>query len=187
MTKILTAAVLTATALSMSACGGGQSGPSAAQRHDATATRSISRQLVASTGKGTDLLSQFPIKKKSADCVASGLVDKIGTKRLQTYGVLDAKYHAKKSISSGIKLRPADAQKATSTVFTCLDVPTAVKKVVASRIATLPAKSRACFNRALNDKNLKPVFEKFFEGDPNGAQQALQAPLAKCAVGSKGQ
>ena len=187
MTKTLTAAILTVLCFAVSACGSGSgTGTSAAAKHDALASRSISRQLFAAQGKSSsDITAQFSLSKKNTDCVGSGLVDKIGTKSLQRYGVIDKSYHAKKSFT-GRKLKPTDAKKATAVFFGCVDVPSKVKSLVAKSIGSLPASVKACFNKALTAATLKPAFEKAFEGDKAGAQSSLQGPLAKGATGSAG-
>lgn len=184
MTKTLTAAVLTVLALLLSACGA-SSGTSAADKHDAKASRSIATQLKAGQGGSSDLTSQFSFTKKSADCVGTKLVDKIGTRKLQSYGIIDKSYRAKKSVS-GFKLKSADAQKATDAFFGCIDVAGKVKALVAKSAASLPASAKACINKVLTAANLKLVFVKFFEGDATGAQSELQGPLSKCATGSQG-
>jgi hypothetical protein len=193
MTKTLTAAVLMIAALVLSGCHSGGSGdnsnsngPSAAQRrHDSTASKSISRGLLSSSKKSPGITSALDFSKKNTECIGNGLVDKIGTKRLQQYGLLDKNYHVQKSVT-GLKLKAPDAKKATDVFFSCIDISKAFHAVIAKSAATLPPKAKSCINQIFTNAKLKPVFEKYFEGDPQGAQSLLQGPLSRCAAGSAG-
>ena len=77
MKTTLAAAAATLLALSLSACGAGND--------DAEASKAISASIMKSqNASGNEAASQLlSLKKKEADCIGDGLVDKIGTDQLQ--------------------------------------------------------------------------------------------------------
>ena len=69
------------------ACGGGgDEEPSAASQQskdDATASKSIADSILASQKSGSGQV--FTVSTKDANCIGDGLVEKLGTEKLQKY------------------------------------------------------------------------------------------------------
>jgi hypothetical protein len=175
MTKLLAATVAALLACTLTACGGDD---------DATASKNISASIISSQKSSTGAAQLLSLKKKDADCIGDGLVDKVGTDKLQTYGVLTKDLKAKQSVTE-VAMSGADAKAATDVLFGCSDIEAKMRAAV-SKAGSIPQAMRGCVDKALASDNLRPMFTKVFEGKQDEAQKALTAPLAKCAAGSAG-
>ena len=179
MRNARTTAVLVALVLSLgsllSACGNG----------DDEAAQNISDFLVKAQ-KSPDLVSRFfVVKRKEADCIGKGLVDKIGTDQLQDYGLLDKDNKVKGSVTQ-LKMAEGDAKAATDVLFGCTDVVAMMKKATTSS-GMVPKNLQSCVNTTITKDNLRGLFVHVFEGDQDAARKDLVEPMTKCALGSKGQ
>jgi hypothetical protein len=176
MTKTLTLAVLTVLAFALSGCGNGD---------DTKASKAISDSIIKSQKKTADSSSQFfTMDRKDADCIGDGLVDKIGTDQLKEYGLLTEKLKTKESVTN-LKMKAADAKSATSVLFDCTNVEDMMQTAI-TKSGSVPAAMKACVNKTLTEKNLRPMFTKIFQGKQSEAQKDLTAPMMKCATGSAG-
>lgn len=179
MSKIRTAAVLAVLTLplglTVSACGNGD---------DDKASKAISDSLVKKQSGDSTILT---LKRKDADCIGDGFVDKIGTKKLQKYGLLTKDLKTDRTVSN-LKMSAGDAKGASGVLFSCTDVSKMVNNAVGSsaQAKSLPSSVKTCISKALTDDTLKPMFTKVFQGQSAAAQKELTAPLMKCASGSGG-
>jgi hypothetical protein len=192
MTRTLTAAVFAVLLMMLTACGGGSDSESSSDsssssaassagsgKDDATAAASISDSLMQAqkTGdSGTQLLS---MDRKDADCIGTGLVDKVGTASLQKYGMLTEDMKAGTDLS-GLKMSKTDAESTTDVVFTCTDVEAMMRSAM-GKSGNIPRQLQSCVNKVLTEGNLRPMFAKIFEGKQAAAQKELTAPLLACA------
>lgn len=186
MTKTMTTTVTTVLLLSLSACGGGgaSDAASAQSKKDAKASASISDSLV----KGQQAAGAgqfFSMKRKDADCIGNGLVDKIGTEQLQTYQLLGKELKAKSSGVTDVKMSAGDAKAATGVLFGCADVENMMKTAI-GKSGNVPAAMKTCVDKTLSEDNLRPMFTKIFQGRQEAAQKELIQPMIKCAKGSQG-
>jgi hypothetical protein len=170
------AAVLTAVlALSLSSCGNDD---------DAKASKSISASILKSQKQSSGTGQFFNLKKEEADCIGSGLVDKIGTDQLTQYKLLTKDLKANKDVTNA-KMSTGDAKAATKVLFGCTDVSGKVQKAV-DKTGQIPAAMKSCVHKALNDTTLRPMFEKVFAGKAQEATQGLLQAMSKCGLGSSG-
>jgi hypothetical protein len=179
MRKARTAAVLVALTLILgsllSACG----------NDDDEATQNISDFLVKAQ-KSPDLVSRFfVVQRKEADCIAKGLVEKIGTDQLQEYGLLDKNNEVKGSVTT-LKMSEGDAKAATGVLFGCTDVVTMMKKATAAS-GMVPKSLKSCVDTVITEDNLRALFTHIFEGDQDAARKDFVQPMTKCSLGSQGQ
>jgi hypothetical protein len=176
MRKTWTALVLTALALSLSACG---------NNSDDKAAKNISDSIMKAQKSSSSSSQFFAVDRKDADCIGKGLVDKIGTDQLEKYGLLTKDDKVKGNVT-GLKMSASDAKAATGVLFGCTDVQSMIKKAI-SGSGTVPKTMRACVDKTLTEDNLRTMFTQVFQGDSSAAQKALVQPMTKCALGSKGQ
>lgn len=191
MTRTLTAAVLAVLLMMLTACGGGSdsegssdsSSSSAAadgsSKDDATAATSISDSLMDAQKTGDSGTQLLTMDRKDADCIGTGLVDKVGTESLQKYGMLTEDMKAGTNLSS-LKMSEADATSTTDVVFTCTDVE-AMMRGAMGKSGNIPKQLQGCVNKVLTEENLRPMFAKIFAGQQAAAQKELTAPLLACA------
>jgi hypothetical protein len=178
MTKTLTAAVLTVLALVLSACG--------SNGDDQAAAQSISDSIMKAQKSSSDSASQFfSMKRKDADCIGKGLVDKIGTDQLKKYGLLTKDNKTKGDVTQ-VKMSAGDAKQATDVLFGCTDVE-GMMQTAMDKSGSVPKAMKACVTKTLNEKNLRGMFTSIFQGQQQAAQKKLVTPMMKCATGAQGQ
>ena len=176
-TRAAGAALLAALALSVSACG--NSGGSGTSSTDKTAAKNISASIMKSQNGST---SQFlTLKKKDADCIGKGLVEKVGTDDLKKYGVLDKNLKPSKKGISDVKMSPADAKSTTGVLFGCADVEKMMQSAI-NKSGQIPKTMQSCVNKALSEDHLRPMLTQLFHGRTDAAQKALTGPMTKCAT-----
>ena len=198
MTKTLTAAVLAVLMLLLTACGGGSDSDSSsssssssastsssaatsatASDDDAKAAKSISDSMVQATKSGSSTSQLLSLDRKDADCIGTGMVDKVGTTKLQKYGMLTEDMEAGTAMA-GLKMSKADADATTGVVFGCTDVETMISKAI-NKTGTIPKKVQRCVDKTLTEERLRPMFTKIFQGQQAAAQEELTTPLLACA------
>lgn len=172
MNKSLAATLTAVLALGLSSCG---------NNDDATASKSISSSIMKSQKGAAGASQVLDLKKKEADCIGDGLVKDIGTERLQKYKLLTKDLKADKQVTA-VKMDAKDAKSATGVLFDCTDVPTMMQSAVA-KSGSLPKSMKGCVNKALNEKNLRPMFEKQFNGKGEEATQGLLKAMSACGLG----
>jgi hypothetical protein len=174
-TRAVGAALLAALALSVGACG---------NNDDSTARKNISTSIMKSQ-QGSSTSQFLDLKKKDADCISKGLVDKVGTDNLKKYGVLDKNLKASSKGISDVKMSAADAKSTTGVLFGCADVEKMMQAAI-NKSGQIPASMQSCVNKALSEGNLRPMFAELFQGKTDAAQKALTGPMTKCATGAGG-
>jgi hypothetical protein len=175
MTKTLSVAVLTVLAVSLSGCG---------SNDDAKASKAISDQVMASQKSASGTSQLLKLKQKDADCIGDGMVDKIGTDQLQEYKILTKDLKPNKDVT-GVTMSKGDAKSATDVLFDCTDVPAMMQKAMNSG-GQIPDNMKACVNKQINEDNLRPMFEKVFNGKQDEATQGLIKKMTACASGGAG-
>jgi hypothetical protein len=188
MTKTWIAAVVVALALPLAGCGssggsGGGSGGSARSARsadDTKAAKAISAAILKNENGGgaTDLVS---LTKAQADCIGNGMVDKVGTKDLQTYKLLDGNLEARNDVTAA-HMSASDAKATTDVFFGCADVKGLVKKAVGASTAGSSSKLKNCIDKALTEANLRAFLTATFEGKSAQAQSLLTRPLSGCVT-----
>jgi hypothetical protein len=208
MSKVVPAALAAVVALTLAGCGGGsgasgtsaKASPSQGGRHtssspagpgatasrsseDAKASDAIAHSFMASPGSGggDGLLG---LDRKDARCIGLGVVDKLGIRKLEKYGVLSKHLNGKGSVDQ-VQLSPADARTTTAVLFTCADVTGMIWKAV-GKGGQVPVRVRPCVRKALGEDNLRPVFVSYFEGRKQVAQKSLVRPIMACAHATGG-
>ena len=192
MTRTLTAAVFAVLLMMLTACGGGSDSESSSDsssssaatsdsssKDDTTAASSISDSLMDAQTKGDSGTQLLSMDRKDADCIGTGLVDKVGTANLQKYGMLTKDMKAGTNLSS-LTMSKADAESTTDVVFTCTDVEKMMRSAM-GKSGNIPKQLQGCVNNVLTEGNLRPMFAKIFEGKQAAAQKELTAPLLACA------
>jgi hypothetical protein len=158
-------------ALGLTSCGGND---------DDAASKALSDSIMKSQDS-SNASQFFAMKRKDADCIGDGMVDKIGTDQLQEYGMITKDNKANKDVTA-VKMSGDDAESATDVLFDCTDVPSMMQKAVGDS-GQIPAEMQDCVNKALNEENLRSMFTKVFSGKQEEAQQELIQPMMKCQSG----
>lgn len=181
MKKLLAGVALATTAcMSLAACGGSSADPVAVQ-----AKSSIAKQLVAQATDASD-----PLKDATASgCVANGVVDKVGVKQLQTYGLIDAKGNATDTKLENTNASKADATTFADTLFNCVGadkVLAGLKASVLGDASSAPASVKACLDTVLTTATVHDILVAELEGktstDAQTAMKAFTTKLMACAT-----
>ncbi len=164
-TRALAAAA--AVLMTLSACGGGSG-------DEGKAKEAIAKELMTSGS------SDFSFEQKDADCVAEGMVDKIGVEKLVDYGILTDNMSAEKA-PSDVKLSDEDANAAADVFVGCMDVSQVIKDAMGTDLSPEIAD---CLDKALTDDVLHDFMVAAFKGDDSSdAMAGLTEPLMQCMVG----
>lgn len=171
MKTTMAAAAATLLALSLSSCGGND---------DAEAAKALSASIMKSqSSSGNEASQLLSLKKKEADCIGDGLVDKIGTDQLREYKLLTKDNEAGQDVTT-VKMSEGDAKATTNVLFDCTDVPGMMKKAMNSS-GQVPAEMQDCVNKVLSDEALRGMFTHVFQGNEEQARKDLIQPMMKCA------
>jgi hypothetical protein len=186
MTRTLSAAVFVVLLFSLGACGGSgdsegskTSASTGASKDDATAAKAISDSLVDAQKSGDSTSDLLSMNRKDADCIGTGMVDKVGTEKLQKYGMLTKDMLVDTNLSS-VKMARDDADTTTDVLFSCTDVEAMMQSAM-GKSGTIPKQVQGCVSKVLTEERLRPMFSKIFQGKSAAAQQQLMAPLMECA------
>jgi hypothetical protein len=175
MRNTLVAAVLAALAVFATACGG-----SGDDEESAAAAKSISDSLVSAEGQG-EAGQFFDLSREDADCIGDGMVEEIGLDQLREYGLVTDDNETKGSVTD-VTMSAADAKATTNVLFECTEVESMVKKAMAES-GQIPEQFQDCVDEVLDEKALRNMFTKIFNGKQDEAQQALVQPMLACASG----
>jgi hypothetical protein len=181
MTKRLGVALLTVLTLSLGACGSGSGSGSGGD--DDKASKAVSDLIMRPPGSG-DATQFLSMKRKDADCIGDGFVDKLGIDKLKKYGLVTKDLKPGASVS-GVKMSGDDAKSATDVLFGCTDVE-AMMQTAMDKSGSIPKTMRRCVDKALSEDNLRPVVTKTFQGQQDEATKGLTGPITKCVAGSNG-
>jgi hypothetical protein len=169
MRTLRRAAAAVALLLAVTACGGGD--------EDAEAAKAISDSIVAE-GKGQGGADQiFAMKRKDADCIGEGFVDKIGVEKLQEYGFLTEDLKTADELTE-VTMSTEDAGAASDTLFSCVDV----QEMMTGAMGDVDAKTRKCLEGVMTEDALRELFTKMFSGKREEAGQELVEPMMECAT-----
>lgn len=156
-----------AVLLMLTACGGGGD--------EQKAKDAIAKELMSSSS------SDFSFEQKDADCVAEGMVDKIGVDQLVEYGILTDSMAADK-VPSDVKMSDDDADAAADVFVGCMDVSKVIKEALG---AGMTPEMSDCLDKALTDDLLHDFMAAAFKGDTGSdAMAGLTEPLTQCMLGS---
>jgi hypothetical protein len=184
MTKRLAAAAATALLLTLTACGGGDGdgeAGGASGSDDAKASKSIADSIMKGQAETAEASGgMFQMKREEADCIGEGFVDKIGTEQLQEYGFLTKDLKTSKQLTQ-IKMNAEDAEAAAGTLFDCTDVQAMMSQALAAQ-GNIDPKTQKCLEDALTEDALREMFTLLFSGKQEEANQAVVAPMMKCAA-----
>lgn len=181
MKKLLAGVALASVAtISLSACGSGSSADPVAVQ----AKSSIAKELVAKATQASD-----PFKDPTAaGCVANGVVDKIGVKQLQTYGLIDATGNATSAKLENTNASKADATSIVDTLFSCVgpQLMAQFQSNMAGREASAPPAMKDCLNKLFTQDTVRGIMIAQMEGknsaDAQAATQALSTKAMACAT-----
>lgn len=181
MRRTVSAGFITMMIVALTACGGGGggTGTSGGSSDDATAAQAISEAIMKSQdGSGSAMLS---VPQKDADCIGTGLVDKIGTTQLQDYGLLTKDLKTQDQLDS-VKMSADDATSAADVLTGCTDMQAMMMDGMSQQLGTLPQKAQDCITKALSNEALNEVFVQVFQGNDTEAQKVLTKPMQECAL-----
>lgn len=175
MKRSLLAALCAVLALTSSACGGGgQQNPAVA-----TASTSLESELLQQSASG---VSPFKFSAAQAACTTSGVVNGVGTARLQTYGLLNAENKATAKTLDDTTLSTKDATSVVDAIIGCLgsaNFTAALQRAVTKNITgTKTAAQRACLEDKLTVALLRPMLIATLTGDHASAVSFTQALLS---------
>ena len=162
--RTTTVALFCAISLSLTGCGAGD---------EDKAKESIKSNILKEDLGGTD------VSEEDATCLSDGLVDEVGTEKLQEYGLLNEDLEAQDDVTD-VQMDEADAD-AVATVFVdCVDAEQMIEDQFAGNLEGLPEEQKQCVLDVIDEEKVKDIMSATFQGDTAGMQQLLQEDLAEC-------
>jgi len=165
MTKLV--AVACAALLALTACGGGG---------DDEAKDNIAASLQKAD---SGLTGETKLSDEQADCVAGGMVDDIGTDKLQDYGILKDD-NTVDTEAQPDDLEAGDADALAETIVGCVDVGELLKEQMGDQFAQLTDDQQKCISDAFDDETFEKVLSATFQGETPDVGADLQGDMMKC-------
>lgn len=158
MTK--TIAALCAVLLTLTACGGG----------DDEAKENIKASLLENDDfAGTELTDE------EATCLSDGMVDEIGTDKLQELGLLDEDNNVDTEAQPD-NLETEDADALAGTIVDCVNVQELMSEQMGSMMEQMDEQQQECITEAFDDETIVNLISSGFQGeepDTAGLQEAV--------------
>lgn len=167
MTKTL--ALLFAALLTLTACGGGED---------------EAKDNIRSSLLENDELAGTAVTDDEATCLADGMVDEIGTEKLQEIGLLDEDNNVVEEAQPD-DLDEADADKLAGTIVACVDVQELMNEQMGPMMEQMDETQQECITDAFDDDTIIALISSSFQGEePDTA--ALQEAVMECVGGMGG-
>lgn len=162
MTK--TVAALCAVLLTLTACGGGED----------EAKENIKASLLEEGGDfaGTELTDE------EATCLSDGMVDEIGTDKLQELGLLDEDNNVVEDANPD-DLEKADADALAGTIVDCVDVQELMAQEMGPMMEQMDEEQQKCITDAFDDETIVELISASFQGEEPDTT-ALQETVMEC-------
>ena len=180
MRKVLTSTICIAAAISLTACGSSASKPSNTQ----VATTALTQELIKQSA--STAASPLKFNTTQAGCTATRVVSSVGEAKLQSYGLLDAKFHGTPKTLDEVTLSKADATAVVGAIIDCLGEATFTtdlsEAVTSSITGANTGTQRTCLQDKLTVAALKPMLISSLSGDKLAATH-FYAGLLTCTRG----
>jgi len=157
--RIRALGVVVVLALSLAGCG---------RDEEASARTAIADSLMTS---GAD----FALTAEQAECVADGLVGRIGVEQLQRDGVLTDDLESEDGLGR-VEMSSEHADRAADVMQRCADL----QQIFTSAMPELPEESRRCVDEELTDEVLHAYVASVLEGRREQGERDLAAALRDC-------
>lgn len=169
-----TAAVLCAAMLALTACGNGE---------DDEAKENIKASVLdqeSQVAGGTELTEE------QAECFADGLVDEIGTEKLQEYGLLNEDNEIAEN-ANPTDMEEGDAEAMADTIVDCVDMKQMIEDQVNTSAQTdLTEKQAECLSDAIDEDAIKAGLAASFQGETTNPMEEMQGEMMACVMGGTG-
>ncbi|HLN76229.1 MAG TPA: hypothetical protein VK204_04235 [Nocardioidaceae bacterium] len=120
------------------------------------------------------------MKKKEADCLASGMVDDIGVEQLKKYKILKEDGSFNKE-AQGFTMSKDDSEVMADAFLKCTDTIKTMKAQIASDPSAQTPEAKKCFAETLTEDKVRSMLVANFSGDQKKATE-FQSELMKCAA-----
>lgn len=143
-----------------------------------TAAKNLRSEIAANS-----TVAAAGVGEEEADCVADGMVERIGVDQLRDYDILTRDLKVNQGIEN-VEMSNADADALADVFVGCLDVEALFAKQLAagSTAAALTADQQECVAETVDEDVVKGILRSGFKGDKDGAYAALQEQMMECAL-----
>jgi hypothetical protein len=163
--KKMTVSVLAALSILLTGCGSGD---------EEKAKENIKASILEE-----EQIAGTKVTEEDATCLSDGIVDEVGTEKLQEYKLLNEDLEVESEVGN-VKMEEADAD-ATAEVFVdCVDAEKMLEDQFASMTGSLSKQQQDCMKEVLDEEKVKEIMSATFQGDTAGMQSDLQEDFMKC-------
>ena len=147
-----------------------------------TAAKNLRSEIVANSA----MASTTSITEEQADCVADGMVERIGVDDLRDYDILTKDLKVNQGIEN-VEMGRGDADALADILIECIDIEALFEKqfTAGTTAAALTADQQDCVGKAVTEDVIRKILTSTFQGEKNGAYAALQDQMMECARGEE--
>lgn len=170
MNKFFVGAASLLAAASITACGSSSNGGSANNPGADAAKAAIAADIMSNNPS-----SGLSLSSSQANCIASGVVDGIGTQKLQSYGLLTSDNKVTDTNLTDAKLSTADATTTVNIMFGCASdtLQAALKSTIDGETGSLSTTQQACVDGMVTVDSLKPILIAQLSGQPDSTASLI--------------
>jgi hypothetical protein len=162
--KTMTVIVLTTLSLLLTGCG----------NDDDQAKENIKASIL-----DEEQIAGTEVTEEDATCLSDGIVDEIGTDKLQEYGLLNDDLEVKDEVGE-VKMEEADADSMADVFVDCVEAEKMLEEQFASMTGSLTPEQQECMKEVLDEEKVKEIMSATFQGDTAGMQSSLQEDFMVC-------
>ena len=165
--KTTIVAVLAALTLLLSGCGADED-----KAKENIKAKMLEEEQIAGT-KVTD---------DDAACLSDGIVDEIGTEKLQEYGLLNDDLEVEESVGE-VKMDKGDADSMATVFVDCMDAEKLIEEQFSSMASQMTDEQKECINDVLDEEKVKEIMSLAFQGDTAAMGSLMQEDMMECIQG----
>ena len=126
-----------------------------------------------------DQIAGTEVTEEDATCLSDGIVDEIGTEKLQEYGLLNDELEVKDEVGE-VKMDSGDADSMADVFVDCVEAEKMLEEQFSSMTGSLTPEQQDCMKEILDEEKVKEIMSATFQGDTAGMQSALQEDFMQC-------
>ncbi len=119
------------------------------------------------------------VTEDDATCLSDGIVDEIGTEKLQEYKLLNEDLEVEEEVGD-VTMDKTDADAMAGVFVDCVDAEKMLEDQFSSMTSSLSKEQQECMKDVLDEEKVKEIMSATFQGDTAGMQSSLQEDFMTC-------
>jgi hypothetical protein len=126
-----------------------------------------------------DQIAGTEVTDDDATCLSDGIVDEIGTDKLQEYGLLNDDLEVEEEVGE-TTMDEGDADSMADVFVECVEAEAMLEEQFSAMAGSLNEEQQECMKEVLDEEKVKEILSATFQGDTAGMQQSLQEDFMTC-------